>query len=416
MMKKRVVSCILVLLISVTAVFAVSMRTQSQEDHPFDSWPMIERYYNEMSDSSMDFWEGCTVSLLTVSPGAPLYSWFGHSAFLVTTPDGREITFDYGTFSFRDEDFFTNFAMGRLWFVCHSSYADYHYEDLDSDGRTVSRVILPLNASQKKAVIGLLNANIKSENREYLYHHYTDNCATRLRDIIDRTTDGDFQAWAKSQSGLTFRQQASRELSLHPFVQWALEFLQSGRIDKQATLWDEMFQPDVLERAVKEYFGLSSEIVVDNGEHEMKQKADANILFAVAFGLMLGILPCIFFILRKRGAGFFFTGLVDIILGILGSLLLFMMVFTDHDVTWMNENIIFVNPLLLVAGICAFIGRDGARRFCILIHRLLAFLMVILVVLKLVLPSVFIQQNWNILITVILFYLPVCILPRLERD
>ena len=103
----------------------------TEEVHPFDSIPMLQTYYDESDDGNSSFWEGCEISLLTISDGKPLYSWFGHAAFLVSTPDGRNITFDYGTFSFNDEDFFVNFAFGRLWFVCVSSYAEYQLAEIE---------------------------------------------------------------------------------------------------------------------------------------------------------------------------------------------------------------------------------------------------------------------------------------------
>ena len=109
-MKKAVVAVILSL-IFISAAFSLSLRN-SDEVHPFDSIPMLESYYDESDDGSMSFWDGCEISLLTIGSGDPLYSWFGHSAFLVSTPDGRNVTFDYGTFSFNDEDFFEQYRHG----------------------------------------------------------------------------------------------------------------------------------------------------------------------------------------------------------------------------------------------------------------------------------------------------------------
>ena len=36
----------------------------------------------------------------------------------------------------------------------------------------------------------LLADNVLPENRDYLYHHYNDNCVTRLRDMIDTALGG----------------------------------------------------------------------------------------------------------------------------------------------------------------------------------------------------------------------------------
>ena len=404
-MMRKVIVFIILCLVATFAVFPISL-SGNKETHSFDSIPMLETFYDETEDSNMDFWNECEISLLTITQGAPLYSWFGHSAFLVTTPDGRNISFDYGTFSFNDEDFFVNFAFGRLWFVCNSTRAEWQIQELEAEGRSVTKVVLPLSAEQKKAVIGFLNNNILTENRTYLYHHYTDNCATRLRDIIDYTTGGDFRQWAESQPGLTFRQQASRALSRNPFIQWALEFLQSCRIDKSATLWDEMFLPENLEKAVMRYYGLESTLAVDNeGKYpDIPKKPQNNILFSVLMGLILGGMASLLLVWNKNRAFYTYNGVVYVIFGILGTLLFFMMFFTNHDVTWFNENLLFVNPLLIVLAVFFFIRSPKVRLFC----RIELSIIILLSLLKLILPAVFLQSNWPVIIVMAMVVLPGC--------
>ncbi len=411
-MIRKLIVCIILCLISVAAAFSISV-TGKQESHPFDSAPMLETYYDESDDGYADFWDRCTISLLTVTQGGPIYSWFGHSAFLVTTPNKRDITYDYGTFSFNDEDFVINFAFGRLWFLCHSSYADYQLEGLEEDGRSVTRIILPFTREQKKAIIGFLNENVKAENRTYLYHHYKDNCATRLRDIIDYTTDGEFRRWAESQPGYTFRQQASRALSRNPFMLWLLDFLQSGQIDKPATRWDEMFLPENLEKAVMEYFHLDNELVVDNEGHypDIPDKPRNNILFSVLFGLVLGGVSAALLFCRKDKAFFIYYGVLNVVLGILGSFLFFLIFFSNHDVTWFNENILFVNPLMFVLAVMSFRKSSKVRIF----SRIILSVIAVLCILKFILPSVFLQANWPVIIVMVLFHLPGAILLKSRK-
>ena len=420
-MKKAVVAVILSL-IFISAAFSLSLRN-SDEVHPFDSIPMLESYYDESDDGSMSFWDGCEISLLTIGSGDPLYSWFGHSAFLVSTPDGRNVTFDYGTFSFNDEDFFVNFAFGRLWFLCLSSNAEYQLQDISEEGRSVTKVVLPLTAEQKKAVIGFLNANSRKENRTYLYHHYEDNCATRLRDIIDRTTGGAFKTWAQSVSGLTFRQQASRALSRNPFVLWGLDFLQSGNIDKSATLWDEMFLPEVLEKGVMAYFSLEKETILNGSGNysETSDKPQSNILFSLLMGLVLGGVSLALILPGYRRANYIYSGVVEIVFGLLGSVLFFMMFFTNHDVTWCNENLIFVNPLLLVLAVFSFMATckkkaDKWGRVVSISHKMIFGIIVLLVILKLIAHNIFFQQNWSVILTMALFHLPNAISRIIKKE
>ena len=420
-MKKAVVAVILSL-IFISAAYSLSLRN-SDEVHPFDSIPMLESYYDESDDGSMSFWDGCEISLLTIGSGDPLYSWFGHSAFLVSTPDGRNVTFDYGTFSFNDEDFFVNFAFGRLWFLCLSSNAEYQLQDISEEGRSVTKVVLPLTAEQKKAVIGFLNANSRKENRTYLYHHYEDNCATRLRDIIDWTTGGAFKTWAQSVSGLTFRQQASRALSRNPFVLWGLDFLQSGNIDKSATLWDEMFLPEVLEKGVMAYFSLEKETILNGSGNysETSDKPQSNILFSLLMGLVLGGVSLALILPGYRRANYIYSGVVEIVFGLLGSVLFFMMFFTNHDVTWCNENLIFVNPLLLVLAVFSFMATckkkaDKWGRVVSISHKMIFGIIVLLVILKLIAHNIFFQQNWSVILTMALFHLPNAISRIIKKE
>ena len=409
---RKVLTVAILCLVVLLSVSAISVNHES-EDHPFDSAPMLDRFFDLSDDGNLPAWNAYKISLLTISKGSPLYSWFGHSALVVETPDHRRIAFDYGTFSFASDRFISNFVMGRLWFVCLSSSIDYRLEEFEEEGRGVSVVELPLTVAQKKAVINFLNENTDREHREYLYHHYKDNCATRLRDIIDRATKGNFKRWAQSQSGLTFRQQASRGLSTNRFVQWALEFLQSSVIDKQATLWDEMFLPEVLEKAVMEYFHVGNEVLLEgSAKSTVPDKPQSNILFSVILGLVLsGAYIALWFFNLERAGGIY-RCVVCTIFGILGSILMFMMLFTNHDVTWYNENILIVNPFLLVIAVLSLFRNERVMRFTRTCFNVLFGQVLILIVLKLLLPGMFFQQNWPVILTMGLFYLPNTLHPR----
>lgn len=410
---KRVLFSILLCIVLTSSVFSISMKTVD-EVHSFDSVPMLDAYYDESEDSNMKFWDGCKVSLLTIGAGGPLYSWFGHSAFLVETPDGRSYVYDYGTFSFNADNFIGNFVMGRLWFMCFGTNAHFELEYIKEEGRRVSQVVLPLDAAQKKAVVEFLNINVEPDNRTYLYHHYNDNCSTRIRDIINRTTDDAFRLWAEEQKGLTYRQQASRALCQNRFVLWSLDFLQSGNIDGKATLWDEMFLPENLERAVMEFYGLENEIIVEgSGKYtEMVEKPQDNVLFSAILGFALGLISFVLIWFGKERANYIYSAIVDFFFGILGSILLFMMFFTNHDVTWFNENLIFVNPYLIVLGVFSLLAlrrKGSAFKYKKLVNRsymVLVGVILLLALFKILMDGIFDQQNWSIIFTMLLFYLP----------
>lgn len=421
-MRKRLVTIALMASIISGLVFGVSVGQKTQTPNNFDSFPMLDAYYDEdVSSEQEGFWAKCRIFLITIGEGDPLYSWFGHTALLVESPSNPSYMFDYGTFSFDADNFYRNFIMGRLWFCCNVSYGDYELPYLGTTGRKVSKVELNLTPFQKKAIISFLNVNSESGNRTYLYHHYNDNCATRVRDIISYATDGDFEAWAKAKEGLSFRKRASGALSRNRFVQWALEFLQSGQIDGKATAWEEMFLPELLERYVLEY-GLETGLVSSDGYELVYEQTlesaggrgsqpSPNYAFSIILGASLAAIAFALLWFSQRSSVLrtyrIYSFSVDLVFGILGSVLMFMMFFTNHNVTWCNENLLFVNPLLFAMAIKSLgikdSSSDKAKRLSVWYKGLLC-VMAMLVVLKVALPGVFLQDNWTVIIAMASYY------------
>lgn len=146
--------CILLCAVALSSnAWAVSVRNTDKTNatNAFDSIPMLEAYYNpSLEDTNEAFWEACKISLVTIGEGKPLYSWFGHSALLVEAPNYPAYVYDYGSFSFAEDGFYKNFALGRLWFCCSVSYASYELAYLESTSRSYHLVELNLSASQKK--------------------------------------------------------------------------------------------------------------------------------------------------------------------------------------------------------------------------------------------------------------------------
>ena len=84
--------------------------------------------------------------------------------------------------------------------------------------------------------------------------------------------------------------------------------------------------------------------------------------------------------------------MVFLVLGLLGALLFFMMVFTTHDVTWGNENILIYSPLLLIISLLSLNSRKHCRAL-LKIWYTEGCVLALLVLLKLVLPGIMYQQN-----------------------
>ena len=327
--------------------------------------------------------EDLIIKVLIVGQGDPVYLWYGHAAIIVENiRTGRVTNYDYGVFDFRQDHFYRNFAMGRLIYGVMDTSLSSRIRQTQENRRNYTIYTLNIPDERRSALDLYLRTNVLPGNDSYLYHHYYDNCSTRIRDAIDFALEGAFKEWASTIPGkMSFRQHIHRFSGNHYIIDWGLSFLQGSTIDGQITLWDEMFLPQELEAAITSYTytdstggivplvaGTDTKITYKDRPGIPDVREDIWYIPLVA-GSLLGAL--LFILGRASGTGRrfaddlfstrrgmlflyrFYTllnGLLLTPLGILGTVLLFMSLFTNHDVTFRNENLLLANPFTLWAG------------------------------------------------------------------
>jgi len=310
-------------------------------------------------------------------------------------------------------NFVTNFAMGRLIFwvgAWNTENALEHYVSLNRDIRFQ---ILNLSPEKRVEIATLLAKNILPENREYLYDHYRDNCSTRVRDIFDKILDGQFYSQSQIPSTMTFRDHTRRHTDHHFLVDWLLMFLMNNTIDQEIRRWDDMFLPEELERNVADFSykddsGHKRKLVKSN-HHFFQAKERESLPEGVPahwpFGLIIGLtsaaISIILAIGYKRRIKYMrqlfgvYHIVIGIVYGIPGLALFFMSFFTDHVVTYHNENLLLANPftfLLILLGIGIIVNNSFSLKWSQILWYFLCGLTIILLILKIF--PVFDQQNW----------------------
>ncbi|MBI9094676.1 MAG: DUF4105 domain-containing protein [Sphaerochaeta sp.] len=407
---KRLVVSLLFLTVTLCSIFSFSVGERQVQEQPFDSEQELAKidFSKELAPNQLDWVKLATLSLLTVGSGDPLYSWFGHSALIIGQPSGGEVMYDYGVFDPDQKNFYLNFARGRMYYSVWESAAAWRIEEALNEKRDVKLIELALTPEAKLATIRFLQNNAKEENSTYLYHFYYDNCATRIRDILNAATDGAFRSWAEAQTTTSsYRQLVQRYLSHSPAVFWVLDFLQGKTIDKKLNRYEEMFLPESLYQAVLDFspsLVKSSEILQDTSASDIRFRAhtkNVNHDWAYAlFGCMLALLLFVLGKRFKRTTSLLFA-LLLLAFGILGSVLLFMMTFSDMDMTWFNETIILVNPLLFIGMGSALVAAFSKKKQGILAKRTFQGMFVLgiaLVVTKGLLPTVLVQDNLKVIL------------------
>jgi hypothetical protein len=318
------------------------------------------------SFSAQERGDDLTIRLAVMGPGDELYLWWGHIALIIDdTVTGQSRFYDWGVFSFDQEDFFINFARGLCLYSAVSSPTERNLAFYRATNRDITIYTLDLDGPQKSAIRSFVENNVRPENRDYLYHHFRDNCATRIRDIIDMGTGGQFKArFGDAPGRYTLRQHVRRHTWFNPFFDWILNFWMSGHIDKPIRVWDEMFLPSEIGLAMEDFSYVDSQGitrslvtakvrdnaavgrpgVLDVPRRQWPRELVAGLaLAAVLVWLGHGARN------TRRRVYFLLQGALGLFFGAAGSLLFFLTFFTNHDYTWHNANVTFVNPLLLAA-------------------------------------------------------------------
>ena len=373
----------------------------------FASEENLKRF--DFASESSDEYTNVEINLLTQSPGEAVYTWFGHTSLEVSIPSYLDRDYNWGVFAF-SASFYKDFAFGRLFYSLMANDMAYSIFKAEYEERELRSLELNLTPSAKKSVIDFLNLNSKSENQHYLYHYYLDNCATRVRDIYNAATIGEFKAWAEGiNTHKSFRDYTTDYMSDKSFiVSWTLNALQGPAIDKKINLYEACFMPDVLESAIEEFQKSKSIVIVESPE-KIKAPISNDLLIS---SLLIGLTIAIFIYTEERHrirVWGLLTFIFNLFLSILSLVFLFFMLFTNHDVTFFNENIIFINPLLLIPafqGLLTLIRKkDRGHRGTTITYRILTLLTIVLLIFKGLFPSFFIQENFSAMFLVLPLYI-----------
>lgn len=321
---------------------------------------------------------GLKISLLTCSPGEELYSIFGHSAIRVQEPaSNTDIIFNYGTFDFEDPGFYVKFVRGKLlYFVSIERFENFYYS-YQYENRSIIEQTLNLSCEEKTRLFSALKTNLLEENKYYLYDFLFDNCSTRLRDIVARNTS----------DSLSFRRiipdkpPTFRNL-IHEYLRnggqyWSklgIDLLLGSRIDVPVSSAQAMFLPDYLMKGFDSAFQqnkplVSSKRTILPADETTRTKTGWFRPF-VATMILLIVFGSLQFIYRPRPQAILdvFDVAFFLILGLIGVLILFMWLGTDHRLCRDNFNLLWALPTHLVAAF--FI--HSSRKWVVFYFRLMS--------------------------------------------
>ena len=193
--------------------------------------------------------EQSQISLVTILPGDPVYSFAGHSAFRVRDPvHDLDRLYNYGTFSFDDPLFIPKFTYGHLrYFLSVQPYGPMK-RAYKQQGRPVIAQQLRLTRPQRTALFRFLQNNARPENRYYQYDFFFDNCSTRIRDALKETLGDAVDFSGAPTPEKSFRHLLDPYVASRPLLDLGFDLALGLPADRTATAWETMFLPEHLMR------------------------------------------------------------------------------------------------------------------------------------------------------------------------
>jgi hypothetical protein len=345
------------------------------------------------------------IDLVTFGIGAVIFEKFGHAAICLRyhQPEHPTICFNYGVTNFHaGAPMIWNFLRNQQKFWVEPSSAEslfgfYRWEDRDIWVQT-----LPIAGAAARAIEARLWRDQDEAHRYYNYDHFDDNCATRLRDMIDEATGGALRAGADAPYPLTFRELGQRGLAGMPALV-ALSDLVTGRaLDEHPTMWQAMFHPAILRQQVEARFGAAPRVVYRRRGPAFPVEGSSGRLGVLAIGLVFA-LPLVLAQWRRRfvTAALAWTTLE---LVVLGAVVWGLAIVSSIPGVRYNEAVLVVMPLDLVL---PFLGPARRRRYALVRVALLAAVSLLAAI------GVLHQPLWTLIVIVVLPMLVIALdLPR----
>ena len=359
-----------------------------------------------------------SVAIITYGPGEFVFEKFGHIALALSdSSTGQDIAFNWGMFDFNQPNFLGRFLTGdtKYWMAGFRT-ADFNAAYM-GENRTIRRQELQLSAVQRGAIADYVSWNAQDANKYYRYDYYADNCATRVRDVLNWVLQGQLEApFQVPGNGRTWRNETARITASDPLVYPGIQVALGRHADHILTKWEESFMPELLANhlaalTVSDASGAPVKLIASDSvlftadRPAMPDQAPSRVPMALVLGFVLAALVVLLAGVRAGVARLVlgaFSALWFGLGGLLGTALLMAGTVTKHlPYMGANHTMLQLHPLMLVAAVVVTMAlwRGTRRRAAVGVSALVALLSVVGLVLPLM-PSLY-QQNGVVLAVVV---------------
>lgn len=309
-----------------------------------------------------------TFYLITCGPGTEIYSIYGHSALRMEIPSRNiDLLYNWGVFDFATPNFGLKFARGNLQYLLDTDTYRRFLRIYQQEQRWVKSQEINLNSAEKRILAGLISENLKPENIKYRYDFLFDNCATRIRDILEKAIGTNLiYSSSPEKHKPSFRFLTGTYQRQYPWLNFGIDLLLGTPCDKKAEDRDKMFLPLELQNEFTEAFiNRNGKMipVLQNPETILHFSTPVNkpsfFIQPVFFFLLLCIAVIIFTALVKEGRAVRITDIVIFsVFTLISLLLIFTNFFSLHHQLKYNLALLWISPFIPVCLTAIVLKRD----------------------------------------------------------
>ena len=213
----------------------------------------------------------------------------------------------------------------------------------------------------------MISENLKPENRKYRYDFLYDNCSTRIRDLLEKSTSSKLYYPPEAANEIpTFRTKINQYQQPFPWLLCGVDLLLGTPVDKKAGVRERMFLPlemqkglsqTVINRSGKMINLLQNPVMLlDFDAPATKKTWITEPLFIFSIILIVVIL------LSATQKGKTTNQIIDItvftLFSLLALLILFFSFVSDHQQTKWNLNIIWLSPFIIMCLVSILIKKE----------------------------------------------------------
>lgn len=311
------------------------------------------------------------VSLITFYPGDEIFEVFGHTEILLTDSTGSYYV-NYGVFDFNSPNFLGRYIMGETDYMC--AIMPPEMDGGIKEGRKIVQQDLDLTPKQAQRVWDLLAENLQPANREYRYRHFSDNCSTRPRDVLEEALGTKLNySQCDYIVGNTLRQVMSHYTSHYPWEQFGIDLVLGAVCDTVINARTHTFVPLFLMHAISgikvggKPLVRATSIIVPGDDQGIVMPPTPWYLtpMAAAIALLAITLLVIAIDWHRSKISRWFDTVLFTVAGLAGCIIFFVEFVSTHEAVMPNYNILWLHPLLLLLAILPWVRKaHGMLRWC----------------------------------------------------